>query len=794
MEFAMTTESHDRLNEQPTVAKKMSITRNMKRLLIPLLLGPLASLHAADAPLTPNRYAALYEQIFTSNEATAAKRGAFDKLCLADVAVRLSEGTGRTEFREKAAALFASALPEVAGKASDFHTLRSIALAIQPLGKWGLIKPPEMALLKGIAARTWKEFLANPDGSVAGDVDHNIHLAEALSCAALANFFKDDKTLDSAPIRARLESYWSKIKATGDLNEDASNYTGLGIVHCIELAEALGHEADLRAPSFRRMFERQRDLISTTGVLPEFGDGFFHLDRDAFDFLYLCEYAAKVFDDPTYLTVARRLYDPVSFAKAPTDEWCRATALLSLDLSQRDPAPLPAASLVNYRATREAPQPVVDKLILRTGTEPGSAMVMLDLYASGSHAHPFKGPQVAYYEVNGVPLFHNLGRHRTRSPITGNSFWAMDAELAFPGVWKPGEWFTMSIPVEMLPHDADGALTVGDRLSLRNFENRGTRELWFDNLRLEGSKGTRLLDGFESEKTWHRNITSAKGITVTTSPEHTQGAASQSLNWSVLKAGAYARMLADDHNFTFKLGEFDTLKLEVKYEGIRPYLHLRDLCQQIDLGDHALPYTVGNARAEQHGHDAFGEVVFRRYGADDAQLTRRLVLTAEGCLIIRDQLTAGKSKPKYTAGQLWQFYAMKDQGKDWFCSEDDGAFSVPDGLGNTKPVTRQMLVKFETDAGTQTFVEQINQSYLAPNPKKRPQDKFFTTGSKRVVSAGAESSFTLVVVPHEPSQDAKTIADGIAFKEQPDGVDVTIGKSTRVVMHRDGQWGVTRKP
>jgi len=109
--------------------------------------------------------------------------------------------------------------------------------------------------------------------------------------------------------------------------------------------------------------------------------------------------------------------------------------------------------------------------------------------------------------------------------------------------------------------------------------------------------------------------------------EHTQGAASQSLNWGVFKASVYARMLADDRKFAFQPGEFDTLKLDVKFEGIRPYLHLRDISEQIDLGDHALPYTVGGARAEQHGPDAFGEVVFSRYGAGDARLTRRIVLT-----------------------------------------------------------------------------------------------------------------------------------------------------------------------
>jgi len=171
-----------------------------------------------------------------------------------------------------------------------------------------------------------------------------------------------------------------------------------------------------------------------------------------------------------------------------------------------------------------------------------------------------------------------------------------------------------------------------------------------------------------------------------------------------------------------------------------------------------------------------------------------VVLTVEACLIICDQWTAGTSKPKWTAGQLWQFYAMKEQGKDWFCSEDDGAFNVPHGQGKSKPVTRQMLVKFSSDAGTETFVEQVNQSYLAPNPKKRPQDKFFTTGSKRTVSVGAESSFTLVVVPHEPSQSAKSIAEGISFNEKADGVEVTIGRSAQVTMHRDGSWEIVRKP
>jgi len=763
-----------------------------------LLAAEQSAVKAAEKPGSPDRYVMLYERIFARGEASASKLTAYDRLCLADLAMRLERRTGKADYLGKAVGFFDAALPEVSRHPADFHTLRMVSHLIGPLEQKGLIKPENKSLLRSIAGRSWQQFLAHPDGSAEGDVDHNIRLAEALGCAALANFFPADPTPESQAIRQRLALYWDKIKATGDLDEDASNYTALGIIHCIELAQALGREQDLKSPGFRRMFERQRDIISPTGLLPEFGDGFFHLERDAFDFLYVCEYAATAFDDPTYLTVARRLFDASSFATATTDKWSRASALVGLELSPREPAPLPAASVVSYRATRSSPQPVVDKLILRTGTEAGSAMVMLDLYASGSHAHRAKGPSVAYFEANGVPLFHNLGRHRTRSAITGNSFWALDGERSFPGVWKPGEWFTMSIPPEMLNRLADGTMKIGDRVTLRNFDkNGGTKKLWFDNLRLEGPRGTKLLDGFESPKDWHRNMTSARAIKVETSPERTQGEASQAVNWGVLKAGVFARMLADGRDFIFAPGEFDALKLDVRYDGIRPYLHLRDLCQQIDLGDHALPYAVANARVEQHGNDAFGEVKFDAYVTGDSKLTRRIVLTSEGCLIIHDQWTAGTSKPRWTAGQLWQFYALKERGQDWFCSEDDGAYLVPNSMGGADSVSRRMLVKFATPVDTEAFIEQIDQSYLAPNPKKRPQDKFFTTGSRRLVKPGTQESFTMVVVPHAPGLTPEGIASDIRISEHAERTEIKLGTTStpsgaRVTIRRDGSWEVLR--
>jgi hypothetical protein len=775
----------------------------MKTILTRLVFTPLvlalSPLNAADTPGAADRYVQLYERIVSREATGATKLGAVQKLWLATAAARLAQRTGRADYRDQAVALFESALPEAAASKSDFHLLRGLALAVSQLRELKLIKPQYEQALRPFAEKAWQEFLASPEGTYEGDVDHNIRLAQADGCAAFVRFFKDDTMLDTALIRNRLEQYWSKIKATGDLDEDASNYTGLGIVHCIELAQMLGHEDDLRAPGFRRMFERQRDLISPTGRLPEFGDGFFHVERDAFDFVFICEYAAKMFDDPTFLTVARRLYDPEAFAKALPDGWCRALTLLGLECSQREPMPLPAASLVNWRMNRSSAQPVVDKLILRTGSQPGAAMLMLDLYAAGSHAHPSKGPSVAYFEAYGVPLFHNLGRHRTRSAITGNSFWALEYGRSFPGIWKPDEWFTMSIPSEMMIQAEQGTLKVGDRVTLRNFENNGTQHLWFDNLRLQGKAGVKLLDGFEGDKQWHSSLHKAPGLEIETSPDHTQGTASQSLNWGALPAGAYSRKLADAQNITFAPSDYDTMSIDVKYAGKRPYLHLRDLCQQVDLGDQVLPYRVGAARAEQRGRDAYGEVTFSRYIAADAQLTRRMVLAAEGCLVIRDRWSSGQSHPKWTAGQLWQYYALKEHGVDWFCSDDDGAYTVPNDRGGPQTVTRRMLVKFATDARTEAFVERIEQPYLAPNPKNRPGTEFFTTGCRRTVAAGEDATFALAVVPHDPALDAKTVAEGISFKERPDGVEVVFGPPAatapiRVRFLDDGRWEVERHP
>ncbi|MHC4181216.1 MAG: hypothetical protein ACYSWU_27275, partial [Planctomycetota bacterium] len=63
--------------------------------------------------------------------------------------------------------------------------------------------------------------------------------------------------------------------------------------------------------------------------------------------------------------------------------------------------------------------------------------------------------------------------------------------------------------------------------------------------------------------------------------------------------------------------------------------------------------VYGKAAAENQGDDAYGFVEFTSYYRPDTSLTRRMILTREGILVIRDDLVPGDSVDGYKAGPLW---------------------------------------------------------------------------------------------------------------------------------------------
>ena len=167
--------------------------------------------------------------------------------------------------------------------------------------------------------------------------DYNIRIGTVAGYAGLLKFLEGEPFGGRTAVQQKLDDYWSLIRQTGDLDEDASNYDCLGAAFLLDLARLTGHEADLKSPGFRRMFERFRDIVSPAGLMPEYGDAYFNYAYMPLDRVYLLEYAAKTFNDPTFLYAARKLYARPQTELPTLDHWTRALHLIDMDLLPGDP-------------------------------------------------------------------------------------------------------------------------------------------------------------------------------------------------------------------------------------------------------------------------------------------------------------------------------------------------------------------------------------------------------------------------------------------------------------------------
>lgn len=755
---------------------------------------PVERLSVSDLPDYAGLYRGILESVLQSER--RLPRHAFHG---AVIAVRLHEVSGTTEHGVHALDLFREGLRAVTSQQEGhpildgFHEHRSFGLACFDLQRLGLLTDDDREALRPVV-RFWLEefvlsfepgtrnqrtlFRMNQEGQAF--VDHNIRLANMVAAAALSRFLAAAEGKGAlelcAEVDAWLEAYWQHLMQTGDLDENASNYSFLGQAFLLDLARILNREGELAdSETFRRMFSRALHQLSPTGLMPEFGDSYFRLTPGMLDVCYVLESAAVLYGDPTLLAAAREQFNGVQ-RRVPglrdEDNWYRGFGLIHQKLSPYKPSvsqTVPSVVTLRNRRTRDGvEEDRIDKLVLRTGREPGSAMVLMDLYAEGSHSHLEKGPSVAYFEAAGVPLFHNMGRHKTRSAILGNLFWTQEDGDNFPGIWKTGRWFTARIPLRYLVRDSEqeDQYRIERAVTFRNFQeqNRHVDYLFLDNLRLQGPAGTLILDDFEDASTWHRNVYGVEGVEMHPSEDATEGRFSQRLNWNILPSGFCSRLFKNASNFVFSGSEYTELCLDLKYEGEKPYINLRAVVDTpIDLGDQTLPTRIESAKVEQRGEDAFGEIAYSQYSAGNARLTRRMVLTGEGILVIQDTCTPSPEMADWTGGQLWQLYDLDRQGKSWFSS------AVYQGYPGATDGARRVLVKYRTDAETETFLERIEQNYYRPTPTGNKGTEIFTTGSLRRMTGAEPQTFFMVVIPHSPELDAAALAESIQFVSGPDG-------------------------
>ena len=724
----------------------------------------------------PDSYVDLYKEILNSPE--SKKRPGFETdAALASVAVRLWERTHDKSFKKIAVDEFAKALSDPQFSLADFHILHHFGELIWRMKKDGILTSDQQQKLAALSKEQLEKYLKQPDDTKLpiGAPLYNIRIAQILGYAGLQKYLDGESFDQRQAVQKRLNDYFDLLVKLGNTDEDAENYDSLGLAFAIDLARLLGRDEELKAPGFRRYFENFRDIVSPSGILPEYGDAHFGYEDLPMDRVFLMEYAARLYNDPTFLDALRKMRSRPQHGLPPADHWIRSLSLIDMpDSTMKAQSITNQPSQVLVRNANNGSNSIVavpDKLILRSGREAGDSMIMMDLYAAGSHAHRDKGPSVAYYESAQVPLFHNMGRHGSRSSINGNICWALPSEQHFPGFWLPGQWFTMNYPTDFISTNNEGRFVLM-KLELRNFpeRNKGSDLLGFDNLRLTGPAGTLLVDSFDTPDGWSKNL--AKFTNPVTSSDKTEGVASQAIAWNQVKTQVIDRMFPKPLPSPFTKQQYTELKLDVKYQGIRPYMLVRGLGTEIELGAHELRPHLLDTAVEQRGGDVLGQVRYDHYITEDTKLTRTIVLTAEGYLVIRDTLTPGPLMNGWNAGQLWQLYTLAAHGDHWFCSEDEGAY--PDVSKDAKAMaagtSRRMMVRFDSDSGTTAGFQELKQDVVDPNPKGLPRNSFFTTYNQRKVQSGHPETFSMVVVPNDPkSLSPEELAKKVAITRMPDG-------------------------
>lgn len=676
----------------------------------------------------------------------------------------VAEHTGEAALRDFAVAGFDAFLDREGGREDrDFHLSRPFGLLALKLHNAGLLigTRRERAAARAVPLVSWYLGRYPLDQRY---YDCNIALAHMVAASSLAKVFADNPEMPVAAVQQKVTELGEVILETGDLNENASLYSSLGICFFLELASLEGWLDRIAASdNFRQMFCRMRDIVSPADSIPEFGDSYFKANTSRLDFVLLLEMATRLYDDGSFREVGRRLLPQAGVTIVP-DDLCRGFMLLELEpFTPSSASPLPLSEVQHRRVPGDPPTTVPDKLVLKTGRAADAAMVMLDLYAGGSHVHPYKCGAVGYYEVAGVPLFHNLGRRGTSSAPCGNLFWALEDAAAFPGHPRAGVWNTMQVPVEHLrPGTAPGTWNVSDAIDFRTFPMAETETLQFDNLRLTGSAGTLLLDGFESSDGWADNAKNVPDVNLVTNDLHTQGTASQGLNPQAFGHQVATRMFeqADTRGREVAAADYDRVQFDFRYTGRTPYINLRRLFEQwVDLGDHVLPCKVTGATAEQAGRDAWGQVTFSDYLRPGNQLVRRVALTAEGVLVVADTFTPGPDCRGWSAGQLWQLYEVEAHGADWFLAKSDGPYPLPDG----RQAERRMLVKHLAGLDVSIGMVEVEPTTMhAQRADGSRRSRFVTTFSRREV-ADQPLTAVLAVVPVELSEDAQAVADQIVL-------------------------------
>ncbi|WP_156043305.1 hypothetical protein [Paenibacillus sp. UNC451MF] len=739
-----------------------------------------------------------YEELTQQIDYNAMKKRLNDPRRLAFfavMAVEMHKLTDDAKYVEQAERTFRVLMdewqrnPELYKKHDNpFFVVEPLLLVYEHLKSMGKLASGDEALLQAYL----------PYGNARQMVDNNQGLSRAVGAAEALRLFPNHP--DALKWKANIDELWKYWYANKDLDENAGHYNSIGLSAVIRLAELTGRTEQLKDGEVRSMFERYRDQVSPSGAMPEYGDDYFGNEWQTW--VYVFEAAARIYGDPTFVDAAWKIFAfhtknyPLQYVPGSFDDnlWSvdnlyQMAGILTVPLNSKVNR-VEGGSKVTKRNEPRNPG-AADKLILGTNRIPGTPYVMSELYGRGYHAHTNRIGALMYYEAGNVPLFHGLTRHN-RSATDANVVALLPSDEPFPNPMDtpgPGEWQHESIPVRALMTGSlqDQESFTLDKITLRLAAKKSATFV-IDHLRLEGPAGVKVIDDFDSLSQWERND---KPFSLGTNAAH----GGHSLNVNV-KPGANVFYNNKGYKTSFNLKDYTTIKYDWTYiapEKLEVDFIFRAWVKPVDgvelhvdfypADTNSVPLLSG-AKAEAHLKDSYGEIRLEEYYTFDSRLTRKMVLTEEGVLVLVDELLPGASAAGYSAGPLWNLYTLREKGTNWFDSQGEAkTWYKSDGIEVTDSTS--LLVYYGQSEG---------RSYDVSNTPMNGGMKPFTTFAKQTVTPNKLLRFVTVLVPHSATEAASEIAFSIQIDEGAEATEVKLKHSRRTLRIRVDSigWNVER--
>jgi hypothetical protein len=631
------------------------------------------------------------------------------------------------------------------------------------------------------------------------------------ACLAAFRIFPDDPAFQ--PTRDQFLAWWAKQNAIGDLDENSGNYSSIGLCEVIRMVRDMGKEDDFRkSDRWRNTFSRYRAMVTPGGQFPEFNDDYFEEGGKA-PYLFLFEYAASLYSDPTFSWTARKLFvrrsrDITSLKpRDPHVDLHILTAIflgqdiIDFPLSRLPPAPPSLLSGVTHRYD-EFGNAQDDKLVLRPSLDPGSPALMMELYPAGDHCHGEMRGSITYYEAGNVPVYPGgYGRYWARQTGDGgNAFYLQADSDGFPfETWKSGIWKTIRIqssrlPVAGDPPDIAHRIFVGltpngtcpvDGAADKEINQGSANAILIDNIRLEGPAGVKILEDFESGRP-------PRNATFTSDASH----GVQAL--SIVPTNARVTIPSPTAGgYEFSPSDYKILCYDIKQTGDPPVPNISFRTPDAPNGSHMYetwhtvtrsPFYAAlvDAKTENRGVDCYAEVHYDGYGTWDSNLVRRIVLTKEGIIVVRDSFQPGPSAAGWTGGAVWQLPTLMEQGDHWFASDLKSDVSCV--AGDQTHYRHGMLVAFFSPQPLTCGVTTV------PIDVKKALNRSEAWGKLPALTPGKPALTMTVVVPTDPETDAKELAAAVAASEGKDGMAAKIGLKTGPIEVdiSDTAWAVHR--